>query len=150
MINSEELKRLKSLIFAPHQDTEPTCDILVCNTCEGSYPVKDCPTEQDGDWETGYYTVHICPKCYLVRMSNTLCLKSKRSGGMNGGRKKEKQMSIDTCCDCRRTVDADRKEDFYREEFDFDGLCDNCYKDRLEVLAIQAFTVEVGNIYPAL
>jgi hypothetical protein len=42
---------------------EPGCDIIECHKCQGKYEIGDCPTEQDGDWEGGYYTIHTCPKC---------------------------------------------------------------------------------------
>jgi len=42
---------------------EPSADIAICSQCNGRFPISECPTEQDGDWETGYYEVHLCPKC---------------------------------------------------------------------------------------
>ena len=38
-------------------------DIAICSSCNGRFPVAECPTESEGDWETGYYSVHVCPKC---------------------------------------------------------------------------------------
>lgn len=42
---------------------EPRPDIGCCSVCGEGFPVCDLKTEQDGDWETGYYDIHICPKC---------------------------------------------------------------------------------------
>ena len=42
---------------------EPPADIAVCSKCSWRGPVSECDTEQDGDWETGYYTQPLCPKC---------------------------------------------------------------------------------------
>lgn len=50
-------------LLAVERDTEPKPDIACCSECGGRFPVSDCPIEQEGDWETGYYGVHICPKC---------------------------------------------------------------------------------------
>lgn len=44
-------------------DIEPTPDLGCCSQCGGRYPVAMCPTEQEGDWESGYYDVHVCPYC---------------------------------------------------------------------------------------
>ncbi len=45
-----------------NKSDEPKCDIIQCYECGRSYKLVNCPTEQDGDWEFGYYTVHLCPK----------------------------------------------------------------------------------------
>ena len=42
---------------------EPQPDLACCSDCGGSFPVSECPTETEGDWDTGYYEVHVCPKC---------------------------------------------------------------------------------------
>lgn len=42
---------------------EPSPDLACCSECEGRFPVAMCPTEQDGDWEYGYYDFHVCPYC---------------------------------------------------------------------------------------
>jgi hypothetical protein len=34
-----------------------------CSECKFEAPVEDFDTEQEGDWEYGYYDIHICPKC---------------------------------------------------------------------------------------
>lgn len=44
-----------------HNDMEPRPDILRCPECGKDYPLKDCPTITDGDWEFGYYDMHLCP-----------------------------------------------------------------------------------------
>ena len=45
------------------KDKEPSCDLVECYKCNQSYDIADCPTDHEGDWETGYYLVHSCPKC---------------------------------------------------------------------------------------
>lgn len=25
--------------------------------------MTDCEIDQEGDWESGYYDIHLCPKC---------------------------------------------------------------------------------------
>ena len=42
---------------------EPRPDIAVCSQCNTRTPTKDCPTKTEGDRESGYYAVHVCPKC---------------------------------------------------------------------------------------
>jgi hypothetical protein len=42
---------------------EPLPDIAICEECEWRGPVSECETGEDGDWETGYYKVDICPVC---------------------------------------------------------------------------------------
>jgi hypothetical protein len=27
------------------------------------FKVSECETEEDGDWESGYYLIHLCPVC---------------------------------------------------------------------------------------
>lgn len=38
-------------------------NIAHCSSCNKKFPVTECGKEIDGDWETGYYDVHICPEC---------------------------------------------------------------------------------------
>jgi len=42
---------------------EPLPDIAICSSCEWKGDVKDCEEDEEGDWETGYYKIHLCPKC---------------------------------------------------------------------------------------
>ena len=42
---------------------EPESDIAICSECGWEGPVSECQTDQEGDWESGYYTIHLCPKC---------------------------------------------------------------------------------------
>ena len=42
---------------------EPGCDMGRCGVCGWNGPLSECPTEEDGDYESGYFTVHVCPKC---------------------------------------------------------------------------------------
>ena len=41
----------------------PSPDKVECGQCHRKWFVKDCPTVTEGDWETGYYDVLVCPKC---------------------------------------------------------------------------------------
>ena len=44
-------------------DSEPEYDIAICSICHWTGPVSECQKGRDGDWETGYYDIHLCPKC---------------------------------------------------------------------------------------
>ncbi|MBD3263400.1 hypothetical protein GF374_03405 [Candidatus Woesearchaeota archaeon] len=41
---------------------EPRPDIAVC-VCGWRGSVKDCEKAQEGNWEHGYYIIHLCPRC---------------------------------------------------------------------------------------
>ncbi|MCK9435333.1 MAG: hypothetical protein M0R32_11130 [Candidatus Cloacimonetes bacterium] len=41
----------------------PSADIAICSACGWKGPSAECETEQEGDFEYGYYDVHLCPKC---------------------------------------------------------------------------------------
>lgn len=41
----------------------PEPDIAICSECNWRGPCVDCPTEEEGTWETGYFDAHVCPKC---------------------------------------------------------------------------------------
>jgi hypothetical protein len=53
----------KYLTSLPADGKEPEVDLARCSVCEWEGPITDCGTERDGDWETGYYDVDVCPKC---------------------------------------------------------------------------------------
>lgn len=61
-MTDQELTR-SILLLDIERDTEPKPDIACCSNCGGRFPVSECPTEEEGDWETGYYLTHVCPKC---------------------------------------------------------------------------------------
>jgi hypothetical protein len=42
---------------------EPKPDIAICSECGWRGPVTECGKDTDGDWETGYYPIDLCPKC---------------------------------------------------------------------------------------
>lgn len=44
-------------------DKCPPADIAICSECGKRWPIEQCPTEQEGDWESGYYDAPICPEC---------------------------------------------------------------------------------------
>ncbi len=54
---------LKEGVVKNHEDIEPQFDIAYCSVCDFRGVIEDCIEEQDGDWESGYFTVHECPKC---------------------------------------------------------------------------------------
>jgi len=41
----------------------PPLDIAICSECNRQYKVSDCPKDEEGDWESGYYEVDLCPVC---------------------------------------------------------------------------------------
>ena len=45
------------------KQNEPLADIARCSACEWNGPYVNCEEDKDGDWETGYYKIHLCPKC---------------------------------------------------------------------------------------
>ena len=45
------------------EEVEPIPDIAKCTECGWEGDVGKCGTEQDGDWESGYYNIHTCPEC---------------------------------------------------------------------------------------
>lgn len=49
--------------LAKDKPTEPLPDIAICSECGWQGPESDCITDQEGDWESGYYSIHLCPKC---------------------------------------------------------------------------------------
>jgi hypothetical protein len=38
-------------------------DRAQCSHCSRKFWVKDLETEKEGDWENGYYDIHVCPRC---------------------------------------------------------------------------------------
>ena len=44
-------------------DGEARPDIAICSVCGWRGPVAECETDEEGDWENGYYKVDLCPKC---------------------------------------------------------------------------------------
>lgn len=59
-------KKLAEKDSSPQPDLV-TCskqpDLVTCSNCHKTFKLEDCETEEDGDWETGYYLVFICPNC---------------------------------------------------------------------------------------
>ncbi len=42
---------------------QPPPDIAICSQCDWSGDINDCKTDTEGDWESGYWDVHLCPNC---------------------------------------------------------------------------------------
>ena len=53
----------KSSLSAPEPDPEPEFDIAICSQCGWRGPVSECETGEEGDWESGYYKIDLCPRC---------------------------------------------------------------------------------------
>lgn len=53
---------LKDFIL-DNPEPEPTADIAKCSSCGWSGHVSECEMDSEGDWESGYYDIHLCPKC---------------------------------------------------------------------------------------
>jgi len=50
-------------------DKEPPPDMGICDSCGTKDFIWNFEVEQEGDWEEGYYDVHVCPYCddgYIV------------------------------------------------------------------------------------
>jgi hypothetical protein len=60
---SELSRWFREEVYAMKTDNAPQPDIAQCSQCGGSWPIDELETEEDGDWESGYYQVHICPVC---------------------------------------------------------------------------------------
>ncbi len=46
-----------------NKQEEPLPDIAICSQCGWRGQSTECPKEEEGDWESGYHMVDICPKC---------------------------------------------------------------------------------------
>lgn len=45
------------------EDPEPGPDVGICSACGWRGSVDECEKGQDGDWETGYHEIDMCPEC---------------------------------------------------------------------------------------
>lgn len=45
------------------EDHGPPPDIAECAVCGNKWNVSDCETDIEGNYESGYYTIHLCPTC---------------------------------------------------------------------------------------
>ena len=54
---------LKILTSESLNNEEPLPDMAICSICGWKGKVSDCETDEEGDWESGYYVVHLCPVC---------------------------------------------------------------------------------------
>jgi hypothetical protein len=43
--------------------SEPEHDLAKCSQCGWKGAVAECGIRSEGDWESGYYEIHTCPKC---------------------------------------------------------------------------------------
>ena len=41
----------------------PQPDLGQCSDCGWKGPLSQCPVEEEGDYESGYYTSPVCPAC---------------------------------------------------------------------------------------
>ncbi len=44
-------------------NSEPKPDIAKCSKCGWKGPIEKCEIGTDGDWESGYFEIDLCPKC---------------------------------------------------------------------------------------
>ena len=44
-------------------NSEPLADLAQCMDCDWKGLVTETSIGEDGDWESGYYLVHLCPRC---------------------------------------------------------------------------------------
>jgi hypothetical protein len=51
------------LLDLAQNKTAPPADIAICSICGWRGPTSECEIDQEGDWESGYYSIHLCPKC---------------------------------------------------------------------------------------
>jgi len=57
MFESELLRAFNSDSYWPRPD------IAICADCGWRGAMEKCDTKEEGDWESGYYKVCLCPKC---------------------------------------------------------------------------------------
>ena len=50
-------------LFEYFKNKEPKCDLCRCSNCGWEGKTSDCETDEEGDWESGYYTIDLCPEC---------------------------------------------------------------------------------------
>lgn len=72
-------------------ESEPCPDIACCSECNKKFDVADCPTEEDGDWESGYYTVHVCPECPDGGLVDDYDMSDKRATEWNEWHEQQKK-----------------------------------------------------------
>jgi len=53
----------KCIREAKVEDVEPMPDIAICSNCRWRGKISKCEKGTDGDWESGYYDIDLCPKC---------------------------------------------------------------------------------------
>lgn len=58
-----KLMDLRQSLLASNSNVEPPPDIAICDECEWQGKVSECDKDTEGDWETGYYSIDVCPKC---------------------------------------------------------------------------------------
>lgn len=44
-------------------NAEPPPDLASCSTCGWKGKVEECGNDTEGDFESGYYGIHLCTKC---------------------------------------------------------------------------------------
>lgn len=62
-MNNISHKSMGFKILRRNKHTAPEPDVAMCSSCGWRGKVYRCPVEQEGDWESGYYDIHLCPKC---------------------------------------------------------------------------------------
>lgn len=61
LLNNTKLKIADGEIHSAHAEPKP--DIACCSECGWQGDVSACKTGREGDRESGYIDVHLCPKC---------------------------------------------------------------------------------------
>lgn len=46
-----------------NKNVEPQPDIAICSICGWKGSINLCHIDEEGDFETGYYLIHLCPVC---------------------------------------------------------------------------------------
>ena len=58
-----KLLSFADIILSHDADREPRPDIGVCLKCGWKGDVSDCEVDEEGNFEDGYYMIHLCPNC---------------------------------------------------------------------------------------
>ena len=54
---------LAAMELTPMNDCDAELDCGSCSECNWSGKLSECPTEEEGTYESGYYTAVFCPVC---------------------------------------------------------------------------------------
>lgn len=60
---SRRLDHMFKEMEVDHSLAMPAPDIAICSKCGWRGPTTECERDEEGDWESGYRMIDLCPKC---------------------------------------------------------------------------------------